>query len=111
MRIYSDANDPGVLIHASDETYTFKNIRLHPRPPSIVFEKIDIPEDAYIYHIKDGKIVKSEHKDVKPRAPRRISPIALYLLIGAPAIAIVAYIMYRFLARNPVRARSEKRDE
>ena len=96
-------NNPDEIIHASDETYTLKNIRLHPRPPSIVFEKIDIPEDAYIYHIKDGKIVKSEHKDVKPRAPRRISPIALYLLIGAPAIAIVAYMIYRFLARSAVK--------
>jgi hypothetical protein len=100
MRIYSNMNNPDEVIHASDETYTFKNIRLHPRPPAIVFEKIDIPEDAYIYHIKGGKIVKSEHKDVKPRDPRRISPLALYLLIGAPAIAIVAYLIYRFKPRN-----------
>jgi hypothetical protein len=103
LQIYSNMNNPDEIIHASDETYTFNNIRLHPRPPSIVFEKIDIPEDAYIYHIKDGKIVESEQKDVKPRTPRRISPIALYLLIGAPAIAIVAYLIYRFKPRNPIK--------
>ena len=88
------------MTHSQDDTITIKNIRLHPDRPDVVFEKIDIPEDAYIYHIKDGKIVKSEHKDVKPRDPRRISPLALYLLIGAPAIAIVAYLIYRFKPRN-----------
>ncbi len=104
MRIYSDANDPGVLIHASDETYTFKNIRLHPRPPSIVFEKIDIPSDAYIYRIKGGKIISSEHHELNPasRPSRRLAPIVIAALLIAPAFAFICYMLYRKKRSGPV---------
>ena len=83
----------GKMTHSQDDTYTIKNIRLHSDRPDVVFETIDIPKDAYIYHIKDVKIVRSEHQEAdQPARPlRRFGPILMVVLILAPSIAFGIY--------------------
>ena len=90
------------MTHSQDNTYTIKNIRLHPDRADVVFEKIDIPKDAYIYHIKDGKIVRSEHQEADPpaRPRRRIDPIVIVVLILAPSLAFGIYWYYRAKSRE-----------
>jgi hypothetical protein len=87
----------GKMTHSEDDTYTIKNIRLHPDRPDVFFEKIDIPKDAYIYHIKDGKIVRSEHREADPpaRSIRRIGPVMIVVLILAPSLVLGIYWYYQ----------------
>ena len=90
------------MTHSQDDTYTIKNIRLHSDRPDVVFETIDIPKDAYIYHIKDVKIVRSEHQEAdQPARPlRRFGPILMVVLILAPSIAFGIYWYYRAKSRK-----------